>query len=180
MYAGVSGVTDGPPSTRFCRWRDESIGKQKKTRLHEAVTNHLHLDLYSARKEKANPAEADRLIADAFAQIKALIRKKDPDGIWSTHNADYGFARNLMASSVFGGILSLIGAAVCAAVWKQTGNQLALAGIAIEVALVIGFVVNRWFLIPSVARQRADRYAESMWDTFLVITEQDGTSNEKK
>jgi hypothetical protein len=161
---------DGPPSTRFCRWRDEQMGKQRKTLLHAAVAQHLQIELYSPQKERARPDESDRIIADTFRQVKEILRRRDPTGLWSIHNANYGFARNTLASATWGGILSLIAAIVCGCIWLQTDDRMVFAGVWVAIGLAAIFLVCRLWIMPTVAKLHADRYAECAWETFLVIT----------
>jgi hypothetical protein len=161
---------DGPPSTRFCRWRDEQFGKQRKSLLHTAVAQHLQVELYSPQKERARLDEADRVIMDAFRQVKEILRRRDPNGLWSIHNANYGFARNFLASAAWATIVSLIAATVCGGIWLQTQDRLAFAGLWVEMGLAIAFLVCRLWVMAAVAKLHADRYAECAWETFLVIT----------
>lgn len=162
---------DGPPSTRYCRWRDDTLGKQRKTNLHAAVSQHLRVELYSLQKERARPEEADRVIVDAFRQVKEILRRRDPTGLWSAHNANYGFARNFLASAIWGIVLSLLAAIACLVMWLRTDEQLAFVGIWVEVGLAAIFLVCRLWVMPGVAKLHADRYAECAWETFLVITD---------
>jgi hypothetical protein len=161
----------GPPSTRVCRWRDDGMGKQKKTRLHAVVAQHLHIDLYSPQKERARPEEADQVITDAFGRVKELLRKKDPTGLWSAHNAEYGFARNFLASATWAVLLSVASAGICGTAWLLNKESLALTGFVLDVVLALGFMVARIWLMPGVVRFCADRYAESAWEAFLVLTD---------
>lgn len=163
----------GPPSTRFCRWRDDGIGKQKKAQLHACVAESLHIDLYSHQKERSRPEEADQVIADAFGRVKELLRKKDPNGLWSTHNAEYGFARNFLASAALGAILSVALAVLCGALWLRDKEPLTLTAFGIEVVLALGFVACRLWVMPGAAKFCADRYAQSAWEVFLVLADSD-------
>jgi hypothetical protein len=136
----------------------------------EDVVDVGHVELYSSQKERARPEEADRMIVDAFRQVKEILRRRDPNGLWSTHNANYGFARNFLTSAPWGTILSLIAAAICGGIWLQTNDLLAFVGIWAEMGLAIVFLVCRLWVMAVVAKLHADRYAESAWETFLVIT----------
>jgi hypothetical protein len=161
----------GPPSTRLCLWRDDEIGKQKKTRLHAAVAQHLHTDLYSPQKERARPEQADQVIADAFGRVKELLRKKDPTGLWSAHNAEYGFARNFLASATSAALLSVISAVICGVAWLLNKELLALTGLVVDAVMALGLLVCRLWVMPAAVKFCADRYAESAWEAFLVLTD---------
>jgi hypothetical protein len=161
----------GPPSTRLCRWRDDRMGRQKKTLLHAAVAHHLHTDLYSAQKERARPEEADHVIADAFGRVRELLRKKDPTGLWSAHNAEYGFARNFLASATLAALLSLISAVVCGVAWLLNKEPVALTALPVDTVMALGFLVCRLWAMPAAVKFCADRYAESAWEAFLVLAD---------
>jgi hypothetical protein len=164
---------DGPPSTRFCRWRDGFWGKQRKEALHVAIIQHLKIEPFSPQKERARPDEADRQIADAFGQVKELLRRRDGGGLWFTHLADYGFARNLLASAWLGILLSLLGAAVSAGFLWKTESMTALVAFAAELVFALVLLSLRYAFLPAATKQRADRYAEAAWEAFLIVVRSD-------
>src|SRR5207244_2990511 len=70
-----------------------------------------------------------------------------------------------------GSVLALIAAIVCLAIWLRTDERLAFIGICVEIGLAAIFLVCRLWVMPAVAKLHADRYAESAWETFLVVTD---------
>jgi len=72
---------DGPPSTRFLRWRDTHFGDEVKRPLHEGVKRLCGIELSTAEEESTDHEEADRRISQAFGQVKAVVRRDDPDGV---------------------------------------------------------------------------------------------------
>jgi len=103
----------GPPSTRFCRWSDDTWGKPLKEQLHEAVNRKFRLELFHRRRERENPEGADQAIKDAFGRVRSHLRQHDPNSLWSSHNAEYGFARNLTGSAILGALLSVLAGVFC-------------------------------------------------------------------
>jgi hypothetical protein len=160
----------GPPSTRLCRWRDDTWGKPLKQRLHEAVARTFGLDLFQRRRERENPEGADRAIHDAFARVRSYLRRHDPNGLWATHNAEYGFSRNLTASATLGASVAMLAGAACLACWRLRDDLSALALAVVDGVLVPLFVTLRC-VMPAVTKQRAERYAESAWQAFLNLAD---------
>ncbi len=160
----------GAPATRICRWADDSWDRLLKERLHLAVWRTFSLELFHRRRERDNPAGADRTIEHAFGRVRTYLRKHDPAGLWACHNAEYGFARNLAGSATLGAVLATLAGAVCLAEWRLRDDQTGLALALVEAALVAAFVALR-FAMPAVMKQRAERYAESAWFAFLGLTD---------
>ena len=104
---------DGPPSTRFLRWRDCFFGGEYKTQLHDAIRKDLHLNLSTDQEEKADPELADSKIDQAFVQVRSMLRLHDPHGLSYKHNAEYGFNRNLIGSRIIWILISIAGISVC-------------------------------------------------------------------
>jgi hypothetical protein len=160
----------GPPSTRFCRWSDDTWGKPLKERLHAAIARTFGLELFQRRRERDNPEGADQAIKDAFARVRSYLRQHDGNGLWYSHNAEYGFARNLTGSALFGALVAVLGCAGSLIVWWYQGATTALVLAIIDAVFVPTFIVLHR-IMPAVTKQRADRYAESAWHGFLNLAD---------
>jgi hypothetical protein len=161
----------GPPSIRFCRWKDEGMTRDRKRALHAAVAQHLGIQLHGAQKERARPAEADRQIEDAFKRVRELLRRRDLDGLWSKHLAEYGFGRNALATSTWALGLATISSLGCLLAWRAWGDaRFFRAGVG-EAILVPILLPLRFWVFPAMARAKAERYAEAAWESFLMIVE---------
>jgi hypothetical protein len=163
----------GPPSTRFCRWSDDSLGKLLKERIHGAISRTFGLELFQRRRERENPDGADQAIKDAFARVRSYLRQHDANGLWFSHNAEYGFARNLAGSALVGVWFSVLACAVCLIVWRHQNETTALMLAVVEAVFVPVFIVLHRFM-PAVTKQRAERYAESAWHAFLNLADLTG------
>jgi hypothetical protein len=159
---------DGPPSTRFLRWRDPHFGDEVKRSLHEGVKRLCEIELSTAEDESTDHEEADRRISQAFGQVKAVVRRDDPDGVWSKHNAEYGFHRNLLGSRVPWLLSAIAETLVCGTIWHLGRDEIMLVASAINSLLVVWSIIWGWYFLPRFAKEAADRYADSAWNSFLV------------
>jgi hypothetical protein len=160
----------GPPSTRFCRWSDETWGKTLKERIHGAIARTFGLELFQRRRERENPEGAAQAIKDAFARVRSYLRQHDANGLWYSHNAEYGFARNLTGSALLGALFAVLGCAGSLILWWYQGGTTALILAIVEALFVPVFIVLHRFM-PVVTKQRAERYAESAWHAFLNLAD---------
>lgn len=128
----------GAPSTRFLRWRDSTFNSDLKRKLHTAVERCCDVQLRSEQEEVEDRADADSKIGQAFLQIKSMVRNQQPDGVWSKHNAEYGFNRNLLGSRHLWLLLSVSCTLACSPLlYFGIGDSL----VAICLALNLGFVL---------------------------------------
>jgi hypothetical protein len=160
----------GPPSSRFCRWSDDTWGKPLKERIHGTISRTFGLDLFQRRRERENPEGADHAIKDAFARVRSYLRQHDANGLWYSHNAEYGFARNLTGSALVGALFSVLACVVCLIAWRYQDETTALI-LAIVEAVFVPVFITLHCVMPAVAKQRAERYAESAWHAFLNLAD---------
>lgn len=165
---------DGPPSTRFARWRDQTLGSELKQKLHSAVESEIGFELKTRSEEEMDPDGADRLISDAFNQVRAVLRQRDPNGLWSVHNAEYGFYRNLYASSDIWLYLSLIGGVVSGGAWYQFQDAKWGISLTVNLLMVLLAAIGRKRTLRDGCKHAADRYAETAWNGFLTLAKQKG------
>jgi len=167
-----SGLWDGwggPPSTRLMRWRDPFFGDDTKQQIHLAINRICGINLLSKKEEAQDNQKADLIISEAYHQVMTLVRKYDKGGMWSTHNAEYGFLRNLLGSRTLWLVLSLFGLLICAIGLYFFPNIAFLSGVIINALLTIAVFVFGWFMLAKLVKVAADRYAESVWKMFLAI-----------
>jgi len=131
------------------------------------------VSLRSEDEETEDPKEADQQIEQAFVQVRAVMRREDDAGIWTKHNAEYGFARNLLGSRFIWLTLSLLGTAACALAWYLTGDNAAIATTVLDCLSLLCAFLGGWYLLPTLAKEAADRYAEGIWNSFLTIANKD-------
>lgn len=162
---------DGPPSTRFLRWRDATFGSDIKQKLHKTTKEFCSFDLKTREAELENPEIADEKIRQAFTQVKNIVRINDPQGVWLIHNAEYGLHRNLYGSRFIWLILSVLGTFVCGYFWKAYNNDTLLLGVGLNTVLSIIALIFGWYYLPKFVWAAANRYAESVWTTFLVVAD---------
>ena len=168
----------GAPSTRFLRWQDSTFTFMFKEKVHVLLKNQFKISLLSKDMEEKNPIDRDKQIAAAFLQVKSYLYRNDPEGLWKKHNMEYGFNRNLLGSRWIWLIFSIIGTTIFTLLWIKNGETFLFLGIMLSSIEVICSIIVGWHFLPSFVKEAADRYAESVWTTFSVITEQDKHSGD--
>ena len=158
----------GPPSTRFLRWSDTTIGEDTKQKLHKTVKAICDIELKSRQAESREPDLADEKIQQAFTQVKTIVRQRDPQGVWLIYNAEYGLYRNLYGSRYIWLAFSILGALVCGYFWKTHNNDTLLLGFVLNGFASVIILIMGWYYLPKFVLRAANRYAESVWTTFLV------------
>lgn len=161
----------GPPTTRRMRCRDTTLEDTTKRWLRARAEEVSGVKLLAEEEEKQNPERADEHIARAFDQVRAAVRKEDPEGIWTKHNAEYGFYRNLLGSRVLWVATSVLGALVCAAVWYfAMRNPWLVIGFGTDtVSAALAYALG-WRVLPPSTKMAAERYAQSITGSFLTET----------
>lgn len=163
-------IWGGEPTTRFLRWRDTTFGIDLKHQIHLAVRKSCKIRLCSEKEEQIDPDKADEQIKQAFIQVKAIVRNKEPNSLGSTHNAEYGFHRNLLGGRSIWLIISIIGVISLGSIWYYKRTDLLLMGFLINISLTIFSIIGGWYFLPKSIKIAADRYAVSMWTQFLAIS----------
>lgn len=158
----------GAPSTRVLRWNDTTFDADSKQQLRSGIEELCGIKLKHSEEEGDNSKGEDDQIAQAFRQVKAVVRRDNPDGVWLKHNAEYGFQRNLLGSRAVWLVLSVLGALTCAGAWYYSEEAVLIVGSVLNVLSLI-MCLAWWRLLPTFAKEAADRYAESIWTSFLAI-----------
>ena len=171
LERGLWARWDGAPTTRMLRWRDPTLDNETKRQLHARAEQVSGITLFSREEEAVDPTEADEQISQSFVQVRATIRREDPEGLWSKHNAEYGFNRNLLGGRWLWLAFSVVGTLVCAAVWYfYDKDPLLVIGFVLDVVSILLTYAFGWHLLERFARKAADRYAESVLGSFLAGT----------
>ncbi|PLS84582.1 MAG: hypothetical protein CYG60_17185 [Actinobacteria bacterium] len=159
----------GAPTTRMLRWRDRTLDRETKRRMRARAQQVSGVTLLSEKEEEKAPEEADERIEQAVDRVREVMRREDTDGLWSRHNAEYGFCRNLLGGRVLWVASPVLGALVCAGFWYfHEKNGFFVAGFVSSVAFVVIALVSGWYLLPRFTEKAADRYAKSMLGSFLA------------
>lgn len=165
----------GPPTTRRMRWRDAALEEGTKRRLRTKAEEVSGVELLSKEEEERNPREADARISRAFEQVRAAVRKEDPEGVWTKHNAEYGLYRNLLGSRGLWVATSLSGTLICAAVWYFAArNPWLVIGFGAGLASASLAYVLGWRVLPTATKMSADRYAQSVVGALLAGARSEG------
>jgi hypothetical protein len=160
---------DGAPTTRMLRWRDRTLDGETKRRMRARAQQVSSVTLLSEEEEEKAPVEADKRLEQAVDQVREAVRREAPDGLWSRHNAEYGFCRNLLGGRVLWVASSVLGALICAGFWYfHERNGFFVAGFVTSAAFVVIASVSGWYLLPRFTKKAADRYARSMLGSFLA------------
>lgn len=159
----------GPPSTRFMLWSDQTFSDEWKRIAHKVVEKAVSIRLLSADEEKQDEKKARKLLFDAFMQVRTALDLKLPKWRLRTHNAEYGFARNLLGGCPAG--MWLAGAATlwCLVFWGVRQTTSPGMGALGCIILLVGFGVAKELWLPSLAKITADRYAEKAWTAFVEL-----------
>lgn len=161
---------DGAPSTRFLRWRDGTLDSDLKEKIRDSVVKYWEIHLLSDTQEKADPATADELIEKTFRQVREFLRLRDSKGLWLKQNAEYGFARNLLGCRTLFLLLcvaSIIGGGTIRLALEKPLQGMCTFGPAV---LFVVWLPLGWWLLPKLAKEAADRYANTAWSTFFALT----------
>jgi len=161
---------DGPPSTVIMRWRDERMGKNLKRQYHQAVKDYLNLPMPTQEEEASDPQVSDAKITDAFRRVRGVLRDKDPNGLWATDNANYGFYRNLLGTRELWVTLSIAGILINGLFTIITKNKAVIGGLAGNVVFLLFALYIGWQPLPKGIRHIAFRYADNAWESFLNIS----------
>lgn len=161
----------GAPSTLYVSWKNTRLGDDLKAKYHEAVRQRLDLPMPTKEEEEADTTRAAEMIRQAFSGVKGVIRQEDKDGLWSTANAEYGFARNLYGSRGLWLLLSIVMTGASAGfVWKKF-STLILLGFVFDLFILIACLVFGWLMLPKYTKQLGFRYAEHAWESLFHITQ---------
>jgi hypothetical protein len=161
---------DGPPSTRFARWRDKRFAPETKELIHRCCKRRFGIVLFTEKEESADPNGADGKIAQAFMQVRQALRTEAAeDSLVATHNAEYGFLRNLLGVRTWALILAVICFCAAGASYLVTPTQASLLVLLVEMLILCAAVSGGWLALPGLLKHAADRYAESAWSCFLQL-----------
>lgn len=157
----------GPPTTRWLRPWDHTCSDQQKAKWRAAIRRLTGLSLPASVPDGRTEDDVDRLNADAIRQLRYALRGKPEAALLATHNEDYGFTRNLSAVRWYWVALSvtcLVGCGVAFAFGMRPYVGLAIAGAFSVVSIFLGE-------LPDYVKRRAERYAESLFATTIIVSQ---------
>jgi hypothetical protein len=154
----------GPPSAVILTESDPTFPKETKARIAAYVASELGV------KNATNQSWLNEInrIQEAFRLVRQYLRQRDPNGLWFTHNAEYGFLRNLLGSWWLLLANAVAASCVCGVLWLICNSWTLLALIVINLILSLVAVAGRFLLFLKPTRTAAFRYAESAWLAFLT------------
>src|SRR3972149_5054142 len=162
----------GPPSTIIMRWRDHKVSQELKQQYYNAVKGYLNLPLLTAEEENNDPEKADELITQAFKRVRTELGAKDPKGLWSIENANYGFCRNLLGSRKLWVVISIGGTLINGyfVYTSKPENLIIIGGLVANVGIFLFSIYIGWVMLPKIIKHTSFRYVENSWESFLNIT----------
>jgi len=154
----------GAPSVLILRSADQTFPQSTKAKIVDIVKLEFDIDL--AGVEEGSSDWVARA-SEAFRLVRQRIRQTDPNGLWSTHNAEYGSLRNFFGSTYLMATVSVVTAVCCGAALWYHGKALQVFLLVVAIVLaVVPVLARRWWLPPMI-KAAGFRYAESAWITFL-------------
>jgi hypothetical protein len=169
-------ASGGSPAVRWLRPWDHSCSDQQKFKWRGAIKRLTGLSLSASVPDGGSQDEVDRLNADAIRQLRYALRDKPEAVMLATHNEEYGFARNLTAVRWYWVALSLTclaGCGVAFAFGVRPDVGLAIAGTFSVVSVLIARE------LPDYVIRCADRYAESLFATAIIVSQAMDASEKK-
>ncbi|MFL5330480.1 MAG: hypothetical protein ACJ8C4_16375 [Gemmataceae bacterium] len=159
----------GPPTTRWLRPWDQHCSDQQKSKWRGAIKRLTGMALPASVPSDGTKDEIDRQIGDATRQLRYTLRGKPEAALLATHNEDYGFARNLFGVRWHWVGLCVACLAGCCVVFLF--GMRPYAGLAVAGAFTIASILVAREL-PDYVRRCADRYAESLFSTAILVAKE--------
>jgi hypothetical protein len=161
----------GAPSTIILRWNDATFGLELKQQLYSAITKEYSIDIPKSDEQEKSPNQFDKIIADVFSRVRSDLRKMDKEkNLWSSQNAEYGFARNLIGSRAVLLILSIICTGVGLFFYVVDPSSIRLFAVCINAAVCLISLIGGWYLLPIFFDYTGHEYAKSAWMAFLSFS----------
>lgn len=154
----------GPPTAMLLGEVDGTFNEETRSRIRSSLETTLGIQGVS---EAGWTHNVDK-VQEAFRIARQHIRQRDPRGLWSTHNAEYGFLRNLLGSWWLMLVNALLATGACSVHWRAHGDKTIFVLGVLNFALALFAIAGRIFVLPSLTRTAAFRYAESAWTSFLA------------
>ena len=154
------------PTNRWLYPDDQSCSQVQKELWYSAIERLVGLRITDVIGQE-EPSELDRTINDAVRELRSLFRHRNVKGLLTTHNEDYGFARNLAGLNLVCWLPAAgLSAIIAWVAYFATGTE-PIWGVFASSALIICLLLLR--ILPSYVRQRADRYAESFFGALMEL-----------
>jgi len=161
----------GAPSTIILRGDDPTFSQELKQQLYIAITKKYSIDIPRNDEQRKTPNHFDKIIDDIFLRVRSDLRKMDKDkNLWSSHNAEYGFARNLIGSRAVLLILTIICTFIGLIIFLVDSSSVRLFGVCINSAVCLISIIGGWYLLPIFFDYTSYEYAKSAWMAFLSFS----------
>ena len=95
----------GFPTTELLLWSNKTFSNQYKSAIRNKIKQDFNIELPTLIEEDNDPMSARTVISESIGRIRNKVGKGK---LLLQHNIEYGFARNLIAASLIGCIISLI------------------------------------------------------------------------
>jgi hypothetical protein len=149
------------------RWDDTTFSKELKSQFYAAITKKYSVIIPTENEQRINPNHFDRIINDVFIRVRSDLHKSDSDNLWSRHNAEYGFVRNLLGSRWIWLFFSILGTSGCVILYYLEASNFKLLGLFINLILSLISIVAGWHSLPKMFDYVGYEYAKSAWGEFL-------------
>jgi hypothetical protein len=155
----------GPPSTLILGTDEATFPSSTKERIYQAVLQETQIDIDPTHSSEGEWKER---VWEAFRLVRQFIRQRQPKGLWLTHDAEYGALRNLLGSARLTAGVAAFSTVVCAFTCWREFTILAAALTIVGAAMFVLALLSRPYVLPTLVREAAFRYAESAWLAYLA------------
>lgn len=156
-----------PPSTLILQWENQVLSKDLKNQIYSTILKKYAIAIPDSIEQEKNLAEFNRIIDNVFFRVRSDLYKKNPEGIWSKHNAEYGFVRNLFGCREIWVTISIICSIIGGFAYYYQQDNVILLGIFINCSCIIISLFAGWRSLPPSFEERGIQYAKSAWGAFL-------------
>jgi hypothetical protein len=154
----------GPPSTTVLRAADRTFSDSIKTRIRSCIQTEFRIELDGLEEDHPDWSES---VVEAFRLVRQHVRQHNPEGLWYVHDAEYGALRNFYGVANVMAAVAGVSTVLCAVAWWRYERAVQIWLCALAGVLTAFPLAARFYLFPSMLREAAFRYAESVWLCFL-------------
>jgi hypothetical protein len=125
--------------------------------------------------ERGDADERHKIIGDAVGQLRVQVRYQEVGGLLQTQVEDYGFGRNLAGLVPIWGTATAVGLFLCLYGAIHLGTSWLAVGVE---AVFLAACLLYWLRREPYVRWLADRYAETLLNTAVVLARAGGSEGE--
>ena len=156
----------GPPSTRIMMWDDCHLSRELKKNIYQKIKTAYDITLPS---ENQNNSAFLNIVETVFNRVKNEVRIKNPNGLWSIQNAEYGSVRNIYGSRHYFYVFSIFGVICCVFSWYVHNDMFSLLWLTVDFLIAICSSIFGYYLGPTLVSEYGFEYVESIWLSFLSL-----------